>query len=86
MRASDSDSDTGLFVQHTAQRTLEEGPVSGRLEPEIWADVTPLPLPYPSVFDRPVAPSRLDPVLLAAGRHSGVIATADGLTGETVGL
>lgn len=51
--------------------------VSGRLEEGTW-DSAELPLPYPTIFDRPVAPSKLDPRLLEVGAKGFVHAHREG--------
>ncbi len=63
--------------QPSAQYEAAKPHSTGRLE-GTWADVSPLP--YPSIFDRPVAPSKLDPVLLRAKmRGEAVYADERGL-------
>lgn len=52
---------------------------AGRLEEGTW-DLEATTLPYPSIFDRPVSPSKLDPVLLRAKmRGEAVYADERGL-------
>ncbi len=59
--------------------TISSAQQAGRLEPEIWEGID-LPLPFPSWFDRPVSPSKLDPVLLRAKmRGEAVYADERGL-------
>ncbi len=57
--------------------TISSAQQAGRLEPEIWEGID-LPLPFPSWFDRPVAPSKLDARLLEVGGKGFVHAHREG--------
>lgn len=80
MKTSADHCDTGSFAQQAPLQDDTAAQQAGRLFPEKWEDAELTPLPFPSWLDQPVAPSKLDPMLLRAKmRGEAVYADERGL-------